>query len=204
MNKGYKNGAVDVGIVTAKVLNAVGDEKEVVAKLMEGLPDAVREIAFGFSVIYGGKARDDMPPEGKALLITALHKILASGSASELAYKYFEHFFALLDVDPLPDFDAKKLSLLKGQNAEYALYVILEYKAFFEHKAFFRDKALKKADEIAKNLSVSANRREEFEQCIKGVVDDTSLQVVLNKYDLQLLLSEKERWRKEMNARICE
>jgi uncharacterized protein (DUF697 family) len=197
MNKDFKEGAEVVGFVAAKGFNAVGDEIKVVAKILEGLPNAVREIAFGFWVIDGGKARDDMPPEGKALLISALNEIKeASGSASELARKYYEHFYALLGVKPLPDFDAEKLSLLSGKNAQYALYVIMEYKAFFGDKA-----ALKKADEIAKNLSVSANLREDFEKCIKAVVDGTSLKTVLNVYDLQLLRDENERLKVEVAER---
>gem|GEM_PF-883138 len=193
MNENYENGLKDAGEATKEDYTGeqLIENAETQHSMNEDPISAIKEIAYGFST---GKALDTMPPEDKTLLISALSDIKeASTSASELASEYYDYLYAILDVEALPTFDADDLSILGGKNAEYTLYILIEFSAFFDCET-----ALKKVEEFTDCLSVSPKRRREFEEYVKAFVDDVSLQGVLNKYENQALRAKNKKLEDEI------
>ena len=194
MIENFENGLKDAGEVIDEVKN-MGEQQiedaDLQHKVNEDLTNPDEETAYGFS---SSKACDTMSSEDRTLLISALRDIKeASVSTSELAREYCDYFYAIFGVETLPDFEADNLSKLSGKNAEYVLYVIIEYKAFFDCET-----ALKKVDELTDCLTVSPKRRREYEEYVKAVADDISLQGILNKYETQALRAKNRKLEDEI------
>lgn len=199
MNKNFKAGAEDVGTVAEKVFNQVGNElKGVGEDLKENakdqhrkngdIIDSIKEMTFGFG-------KESISNEGKVLLISALRSIIKASfwPSVDASEEYYKHFYSILDVTPLQQFDPEKLKHLGAKDAEYILYFLLEYKAFFNKKA-----ALSKVDDIVSHINISPNRRKEFELYVKETVRDVGLEGILNRLKENAAVEKNKRLEKSL------
>jgi len=205
MNKKYKQGAEDTGKAAEEGFTKIGREIEIIVKnlmknaknqheINDAIIEYIKEIMYEFSI--HSNAYKKMSLHDKTLLISAMNEIKkTSVSHSELAQKYFENFYVMLGVDPLPILDSEKLSNLTGKDAEYALYVLIEYKEFFNGN----EMACKEAEEFIDELPVPLSKRRIFEQAVKEIVCNVGLQNILNKYNFKRILEENEPLRERFD-----
>ena len=201
MNKQYVQGGEDVGRVAEKVLENANKEVNNLGEKLIEIADNQRYINneiienlkqgdYGFLAI----TLDKMSSEDKVLVISALNRIKkACHSLSVEANTYYSQLLAVIGFEPLLAFSPDKLSNLIEKDAECALFLLVEYKAFFKEQS-----VIQTADDFVDHITVSPKKRRELEAIVQASVHEIGLSGILSKYEMKALKEEIKRLKEKL------